>query len=148
MDVDEGVRGHRGVDGGDGHRQQGDPGRLVGAGTSPLLVWTLTTPSRPLRICNDIFLRCQLFVGYLLANIEILLLLIQPSYGLANRICTRRKTDLLAGLRSVLNLALQRLLILNDRLAEKTSKVQVCSRGNAAGHAWISDLQFSSAGVC
>ena len=38
VDVDEGVRGHRGVDGGDGHRQQGDPGRLVGAGTSPLLV--------------------------------------------------------------------------------------------------------------
>ena len=39
VDVDEGVRGDRGVDGGgDGHRRKGDPGRMVGAGTSPLLV--------------------------------------------------------------------------------------------------------------
>ena len=37
VDVDEGVRGHRGH-GGDGRQQQEDPGRLVGAGTSPLLV--------------------------------------------------------------------------------------------------------------
>ena len=41
MDVDEGVRGDRGQ-GGDGRQQQEDPGRLVGAGTSPLLVTTIT----------------------------------------------------------------------------------------------------------
>ena len=44
MDVDEGVRGQRGHDGGDG-RQQEDPGRLVGAGTSPLLVNSLSSPN-------------------------------------------------------------------------------------------------------
>ena len=41
MDVDEGVRGQRGHAGGDG-RQQEDPGRLVGAGTSHLLVNSLS----------------------------------------------------------------------------------------------------------
>ena len=51
VDVDEGVRGQRGHAGGDG-RQQEDPGRLVGAGTSHLLVNSLSPPHFSYIICK------------------------------------------------------------------------------------------------